>query len=626
MRDIDTVPSGPKAIGLSLVKDIMHVLGAMRNFFAVLCLIFGLTAPVFALEVRDVRWGFNNAAKIDSFNLCSIDLINPSSEAFQGPIQLMPEGSLARSGNTPWVDLNFYVGPGETRTIQFVPFVSSYDNEWRVVWGREERERHTFPLVNRSIARQVTVQFQAAQGLSAPMAGIEVFHEEDFPIGASGIEALGGVVLDHVPQRWDAVRARAFRDWLGRGGRLYLIQGRDGKPLDFPASLSELNFPGDRFSVGQGIVTRHPLGKDAGEIPGLLSEVSTSLVDPNSENAGYNLVIDPASGAARQILETMRAMVRPDHNWALIFLLAIIYLLILFPGIWLFSRKRGDFRITYALILGTVVVFSWLYAEIGKRGYGESTGLREVMLAYPLGNQRLALQKYCSLFVTEGGQYSIPAEGEGAVQALDEGFSGQVGLGVVTRPQGGFSPDIPPYSSCSFRESTVLPTQGDYSMQVKTLEVGPDLKKLEVALGAGIPASAHVYFISNDEVYSMTHNGTHWESSSKAMPIATMFNYEQAYYWRQLSPSEFDKNLVASLVQAVTRSSVTVNMNELIAPTADESSADPTGFQPPAFVNGQLLVYCDAPTELLPSQYSPSGKVMFVSNVDSSMVTAAASP
>ncbi|MFO1008300.1 MAG: hypothetical protein U0929_20235 [Planctomycetaceae bacterium] len=622
MRDIDTVTSGLRTSGQSPLKGIVSVMGAMRKFFCVLCLLLGLAAPAFALEVREVRWGFNNAVKRDSFNLCSIDLINPSSEAFQGPIQLMPEGSLTRGGDTPWVDRNFYIGPGETRTVQFVPFVAPYDDEWSVVWGGGQQERYTAPVVNRSVSRQVTVQFQAAQGISAPISGIEVFREEDFPIGASGIEVLGGVVLDHVPQRWDAVRTRAFRDWLGRGGRLYLIQGRDGKPLDFPASLSELNFPGDRFSVGQGVVTRHPIAKDAGEIPGLVNEVSTSIVDPNSQNFGYDVANDPANEAAKQILETMRAMIRPNHDWALIFFLAIIYLLILFPGIWIFSRKRGDFRITYALILGTVVVFSWLYAEIGKRGYGESTGLREVMVAYPLGNQRLALQKYCSLFVTEGGQYPIQAEGEGAVQTLDEGFSGRVGIGLINRPQAGFTPDIPPYSSCSFRELTVLPTQGDYSMQVKTLEAGAELKKLEVVLGAGVPATAQVYFVSNDEVYSLTHNGTHWQSSTQAMPISSMFNYERAYYWRQLTPQEFEKNLVSSLVQAVTRYSVIDSYDT----TGGESPADPAEDKPSTFEGGQLLVYCDAPAELLPSQYSPSGKVMFVSNIDSSMVTASTSP
>ena len=600
----------------------MCALGALRKVFCVFFLVFGLTVPVFALEVREVRWGFNNAVKTDSFNLCSIDLINPTSTAFQGPIQLIPEGSLTRGGTTPWVDLNFYVGPGETRTVQFVPFVLPYDNEWSVVWGGGQQDRYSVPWVNRSISRRVTVQFQAARAVSAPITGIEVFHDEDFPIGASGTDALGGVVLDHVPQRWDAVRTRAFRDWLGRGGRLYLIQGRDGKPLDFPAALSELNFPGDRFSVGQGIVTRHPLVKDAGEIPGLVSELSTSIADPNSQNFDYNEFNDPANEAAKQVLETMRAMIRPNHNWALIFLLAIIYLLVLFPGIWLFSRKRGDFRVTYALILGTVVAFSWFYAEIGKRGYGESTGLREVMLAYPLGNQRLALQKYCSLFVTEGGQYSIQAEGEGAVQALDEGFSGRVTLGMVNRPQAGFSADIPPYSSCSFRESTVVPSQGDYSVQVKTLEAGPEFKKLEVVLGAGIPATAQVYFVSNGEVYSLSHNGTYWQSSSQATPISNTFNYEHSYYWRQLAPEEFEKNLVASLVQVATRYSV----NNSYGAVEDTPPVDPAEDTPPAFESGQLLVYCNAPPELLPSQYSPSGKVMFVSNIDSSMVTASASP
>jgi hypothetical protein len=623
MRDFDTVvSSSQRKMCLAAAKDWKHAMWSTRRFLVVLSLLLGLSTSVFALEVRDVRWGFNNAVKINSFNLCSIDLINPSSEPFQGPVQLIPDGGLGRGDNTPWVDLNLYVGPGETRTVQFVPFVDSYADEWKVIWGEGDAGRSVFSCPNRKIPGQVTVQFLASQGMSSPLTGIEVFHDEDFPIGASGAEVLGGVVLDHVPQRWDVVRTRAFRDWLGRGGHLYLIQGRDGKPLEFPSSLAELNFPDDRFSVGQGIVTRHPFVKDAGEIPGLVTEVAQSVADPNGQELGYDSVNDPSSQAASQIFETMRAMIRPDHNWALIFLLAILYLLILFPGIWLFSRKRGDFRITYALIIGTVVAFSWFYAEIGKRGYGESTGLREMMIAYPLGNQRLALQKYCSLFVTDGGQYSIPAEGEGAVQALAEGFSGQVRLGYINRPKASFSPDIPPYSACSFHESTVLPTQGDYSIQIKTLEASPDLKKIEVTLGSAIPTTAQVYFVCNGNAYSLTHNGTLWQNSLSAVPVSSVFNYEHLYYMSHLPAERYEKNLVASLMQAVTR-------NRTIDPYSPYPSTQPVEVnapEPRSFETGHLLVYCDAPAELLPSQYSATGKVMFVSAVDSSIVTIPASP
>ncbi len=623
MRDTSTVPPGRRSICFNSEGEFEPAAGRSLNLLAVLVVFFGLGSPVVALEVRDVRWGLNNALKPSEFNLCSIDLINPTSEPFQSPITLKPSGSFVRGDVPPCTELNLYLGPGETRTVQFVPFVSQGSHEWVLSWGSSNTERFDILLPTRRVIGKVTVQFVASQGVSAPISGLERFQEDDFPIGASGLDALGSVVLDHVPQRWDAVRMRAFRDWLGQGGRLYLIQGRDGKPLDFPASLAELNFPGERFHVGQGTVTRHAVIKDVGEIPGLVTEVAKSIDDPNNPEDDYASLNEHSNQAETQIFDTMRAMIRPNHNWGLIFLLAMIYLLILFPGIWLISRKRGDYRITYSLILGTVVVFSWFYSEIGKRGYGESTGLREVMLAYPLGNQRLALKKFCSLFVTQGGPYPIAAEGEGAVLALNEGFSGRVDSGIINRPQAGFTPDIPPYSACSYQESTVLPTQGDYSIQVKTLEVGPDLKKIEVALGSAIPTSAQVYLVSENNVYTLTHNGNHWVNSSQPIPTPSEFLFEYGYQWNQLLPEQYDKNLVACLASIATQAPIVNSYNNY---GYSPEPPDATAPGPKAFEAGHLLVHCDAPAELLPSQYFATGKVMFVSAVDSSMATTIPSP
>ena len=581
-----------------------------------------LVGQASAIEVREVRWGFNGAIKRNAFNLCSIDFINPSPDPFIGMIELRPANGIGRGEDVPWVE-DVYIAPGESRTIQFTPFVSSQAPDWRVKWGQASNQHFDFPHSNREIPDQVAVQFIALQGVSSPLRGIEAFLENDFPIGAAGTEVLGSVVLDHVP-RWDEVRTRAFRDWLGRGGRLYLIQDRDGKPLKFPSGLDELNLPSDRFAVGQGVVMRQAIVHDAGEIPGLMTEVAKSATAANNPNNSYGM--DPSLTGMTQLYQTMRNMVRPDHNWTLIFFLALIYLLILFPGIWLVSRQRGDFRITYALIVGTVLVFSWFYAEVGKRGYGESSGLRQMMVAYPLGNQRIALTKCCSLFVTDGGRYDILPHGEGAVFALDSAteFSGDAI--VVNRPQAKIEADIPPFSACSFQESSVLPTQADYSIQLKTLVLSPKVQKIEVNLGAGIPATAQVYLVSGGNALLLSRNGTVWESPGTSqptlLPISSMFPLEYSFGWGHLQPEQVNKNLLANLVQIGTSTYIQAQgaysapLNQNVTP---ESASAP-------FEAGQILVYCDAPAELLPSEYSASGKVLFVSNIDASMATTAATP
>jgi|GEM_PF-5038626 len=635
MPDSSTVPSNSGTRGVAITKvrghhptdRVIAEVQAARSgtlllqSLVCLTLLVVMAGQACALEVREIRWGFNGAVKRNTFNLCSIDLENPTPEPFQGSVELKPAGGIGRGNEAAWMELNIYVGPGATRTVQFMPFVTSQATDWEVSWGASKSERYAFVHSQREVARQVAVQFYAAQGTSSPLKGIEAFQEDDFPIGAAGTEVLGSVVLDHVPRRWDVVRNRAFRDWLGRGGRLYLIPDRNGKPLEFPSPLEELNVPADQFSVGQGVVIRHSIVQDASDIPGLISEIAQSAFDPNNPTAYWNDSSDPATEGMSQLFQTMRSMVRPDHNWKLIFFLALIYLLILFPGIWLFSRKRGDFRITYALILGTVVVFSWFYAEIGKRGYGESTGLREMMVAYPLGNQRIALQKCGSLFVTEGGPYAISAHGEGAVFALDSSTEFSGNAMVMNRPMAGIGADIPPFSACSFQESSVLPTQGDYSIQIKALELNPSLQQIQVALGAGIPSTAQVYLASQGSVYLLTNNGTAWVNSTPALPITNAFPVEYTYGWSRIAPAQLEKNLLAYLVQIATSIQMSNQYQNQYAPPAPIPEVTAPAPRPAAFTGGQVLVYCDAPAELLPREYAASGKVLFVSKVDASMVT-----
>ncbi len=619
MRDLSTVPAGHQADGLaaSLWGLRFPGQGFWLRAVVVLSLWAGGSGLACAVEFREVRWGFNGAVKRHAYNLCTIDLLNPSSEAFRGPVTLTKEGGVG-SSEVPLIEPDIYIGPGEMRTVQFLPYIASDKPDWRVSWGTRGADGFDFRYPNQEFTAPVAVQFLADQGVSSPLKGIEVFSDRDFPIGSPGTETLGSVVLDHVPSWAGDVRHRAFRDWLGRGGRLYLVNGRDGKPLSFPSPLEDLNVPADRFLVGQGVVMRQGIVQDAGQIPGLITEIAQAAPDPN--NYGNQYDSDPATNGTNQLFQTMRNMVRPDHNWPLIFVLAFIYLLILFPGIWLVSRKRGDFRMTYAMILGTVLLFSWFYAEVGKRGYNESTGLREMIIAYPLGNQRVALRKHGSLFVTDGGGYVIPAHGDAAVFAVDTGFSGNAQ--IVNRPEAAVVADIPPFSACSYQESAVLPAKEDYSITVKKLELNPGMQKIEVQLGSGIPANAQVYLMSTTQGvsltgYVLTPTGNGWVNSSPAMPINVMFPTEYYYGYGRIDPAQQEKNLIAYLVQIATATELTPQYGG----QSETSTPVPTSTTP--FEGGQILVYCDAPAEFLPNQYAASGKVLFVSKVDPSMATPA---
>ena len=188
MRDSSTVLAGNRAAGSADSLRQSRLSGSywLLRVAVLLGVMGGGSGLAQALEFREVRWGFNGAVKRNAFNLCSIDLLNPSFEAFQGQVQLAASGGVGRGDDTPWTELNFYVEPGQTRTVQFVVYVTSQALDWEVSWGPGGKERFEFPHSNREVIAPVAVQFFADQGVSSPLKGIEIFHDRDFPIGAAG--------------------------------------------------------------------------------------------------------------------------------------------------------------------------------------------------------------------------------------------------------------------------------------------------------------------------------------------------------------------------------------------------------------------------------------------------------
>ena len=591
-------PSQTFRTGKAVVHCIRLVLGLLL-----------ICSTAWAVEFRDVRWGFNGTIKRHEFNLCTVELFNPDAVPFQGPVELRPSRSIYTE--VPLIEPDVYIGPGETRTIQFLPFVGSDAPEWEVRWGAWAATRAELPRPVGDVASSAVVQFVSPQSISSPIQGLPTFPEQDFPNGGPGTEVLGTVVLDHVP-RWDELRRQAFRDWLGQGGQLYLLSNLDGKHLEFPAPLEELNIAADRFQVGQGIVIRNPRVQNVAEIPVLVASLPTVNSDPATDGNFNNSTSydDSKASGLSQLFQNMQARVRPNHNWPLIFFLAVIYLLILFPGIWLFSRKRGDFRVTYAAILGTVALFSLFYAEIGKRGYDESTGLHQMIIAEPLGNQRLLLRSYSNLFVTEGGEYQLTPRGDTAVITLDAGghdaarFSGTAA--ITGRPKVSLVADIPPFSSCSFQAHSVLATTADYSLVVDKFEFENGNLTIEARSGAGIPQEAQVYFVTDSKsVIKLAKQGDKWVATGTPPDLNSLFPVSNQYRWSRPSATEIDQNMLAAMVQISTHVQIVNQYNYGNSEGAKTPTVAPQ--------KGFLVALCPAPAEILSEQFAASGTVLFLS-------------
>jgi hypothetical protein len=221
--------------------------------------------------------------------------------------------------------------------------------------------------------------------------------------------------------------------------------------------LAELNQPLPEFTVGAGRVVRHT---------GSLAEADRAFIDQQ-----FRL---NSSGAANEentywysplasILSPLQQLTRPQHNWSLIFLLAVLYLLTLFPGCYLLGRFQSDYRLTYLGLAGVVGLFSLAFDRVGRRGYGESTSCNFIAIARPVSNDRLLVTQVSNLFVTAGGRYQIEHQAADCVYAAagssDFRLAGGVTRGdrALNRPLSAVSLDIPAFSDRRLVHAGVVP-------------------------------------------------------------------------------------------------------------------------------------------------------------------------
>ena len=87
-----------------------------------------------ALEVKEVRWGFDGKAVYGRFNLLSVLVAEPGPGAFDGDISLIETRGSDAAVGAPQVQ-KVYVTPGTERWVQFAPFITSKD-PWKLHWGK----------------------------------------------------------------------------------------------------------------------------------------------------------------------------------------------------------------------------------------------------------------------------------------------------------------------------------------------------------------------------------------------------------------------------------------------------------------------------------------------------------
>lgn len=490
-------------------------------FITLVAFVSQAASPVFAkprIDIEYAEWSFDDRAVPGSFNLLTVGIRNNSAEPFEGTVRLRRLISKAGAWSGTQQVEDTYISPFTTKTIQFYPYVLSIAEEWEVRWGDDLLDAYVTEMP--ALTSGARVIFNDPEQLSGLTLGLRGFREDFFPPTVSGTETLMIVAMDHMP-RWESPRRAAFRDWLYRGGVLHVLHAANGRFPKLP--VEELNAEPRLTSFGAGRIYWHERTRGEVSRPYIYSDIyptspQTSIV---ADHTGYSFDVDATSreffregerlfvaytewDSDRVIPQRLKELVRPGHHWGLIYLCSIGYIGLLFPGGFLLARTRFGYRINLISLLVVVGGFSWLFTELGARGYGESMATTSVAIARPLPDGRFDIEQWNSLFVVQGDDYGITHKGPSVVYSTAQNVE-QVDGQIDNGKRGSMAVDMPPFTSRSFVHRTQVEL-GSFDVEVRDRQEfdGGVLKKLNVETKGRLPGTIKTAaFVRGNLIYNV---------------------------------------------------------------------------------------------------------------------------
>jgi hypothetical protein len=504
-----------------------------------------------ALEIVDVRWGFDGKVVRNRFNILSVLVDNPRPEPFDGELRLQKRMSGGQSIDAPIAE-SVYVAPFARRWVQFQPYVGG-DWESFTLYERSASGRRgpTFDVPDPRRGWPARVLIEPSDGRAARGLPVRRFADNLFPASVTACDTLQAALFDGVPN-WDEPRRTAFLHWLHLGGTAFVLQTGPAQWPEFPPVLGVLNGPLDVTPYGGGQVIRVALTR-AQLTPESLKSVFAVLpkrmlqkndgtfeedsavdrddaAEANQARGGYVDPDDPLSSAS--FLTRLKKMTKPKHNWPLLHLMFWVYIGLIFPGCYLVGRKWSDYRVVYVALLATVAVFSTLFGIVGRRGYGEATAVHSLAIARPLPDGQLDVTQWSNAFVTSGGWYDIRHDAAGPIYSTcntSEAVNGIIRNGA----EGQFYADIPPYSSREFAHRMRIAAPSP-QLTVDSVELdGGQMRSLTLTISGELPPAAEGFvLLYGSRFYQLTRQGDQLQLGAGFGTAAGYLRVEQYQDWQ----------------------------------------------------------------------------------------------
>ena len=362
--------------------------------------------------------------------------------------------------------------------------------EWKLSWGRRPGQSFRMSKPGISPPAQVLLVDTADPG---PRSKMKTMPEHLFPATVAATGGLHSVMLDHVP-RWAPAQRQALLDWIRCGGQLHLVQGDNGQRPRFAGALSPLNSLLTVHPIGAGIVVQHDVRRDEITAKYLQEQGYGPPAISEEYQHGYYFNLN------QQLTTKLMRISRPDHNWPLIYIVAVVYVMLVGPLHFLLSRRKLEYRLSIGVALLAVLVFGSMFFLIGRRGFGEASTVHSLAYARAIEPGQYDVAQWANVFVVRGADYLIKHDSPHNLYATPTQQEA-VNAVMYNGADGFLSADIPLYSSRPFvhRGRMSGPT---ISAQVTWWPGPEDQRRLEITMaGTELAGVTQGWAVVGDRVY-----------------------------------------------------------------------------------------------------------------------------
>lgn len=416
-----------------------------------------------AIEIHDIRWGFSNTPVAYKINPITILVENTKSVPFESEFIFQQETFRGQQIDIT-LSATTYVAPFEKKWIQFYPYFTESNSNWKASWQNGTKQYTQSFLSPAPSKNRVTVQLVPPNSLSRVIPGIKQYPEDLFPPFVGAIDSLDGIILDHVP-KWEKSRRTAFIQWIFTGGIVHLFENSNGDQLAFPESFSPLNNTTSLVHYGSGIIYRHhnrlhdlaPL-----ELKQLIMKNNRSLENqlgkeeegapPQFPNSSYDqfstISYNPLSND-EEILATLNDISKPKQIWYFIFLLSFIYLIVAGPGYYLITKLSKKHYTFYSVYILSTAFFCFIFLIIGQHSANRTSKIHSLIIANILPENEIDITEWSNLGIASGGDFTISHVGDSHIYATCQQYSKVNGV-VTCGSEGSMQVDIPTNSSRTY--------------------------------------------------------------------------------------------------------------------------------------------------------------------------------